>query len=126
MAEDLCRECGRPYCSECLVYAFGPKKPPLCLSCAIAAAGVRKHAGRSRAMSKRELKQRSRERRRVRRAKAEKAEKAKRAPVGAEAVDVKPLDIAAALDDDGPMVRQIDDAGDWSEPFESGAISSRG
>jgi hypothetical protein len=125
MAEDLCRECGRAYCSECLVYAFGPKKPPLCLSCAIAAAGVRKHAGRSRAMSRRELKQRSRERRRVRRAKAEKAEKARRLPA-AEAVDVKPLDISAALDDDAPLVRPIDDGGDWSEPFESGAISSRG
>jgi hypothetical protein len=125
MAEDLCRECGRPYCSECLVYAFGPKKPPLCLSCAIAAAGVRKHAGRSRAMSKRELRQRTRERRRVRRAKAVKAEPSKRVPVNDE-VDVKPLDISAALDDDAPLVTPVDDGGDWSEPFESRAISSRG
>ena len=37
----LCRTCGQPYCSRCLVFAFGPKKPPYCVSCALTASGVR-------------------------------------------------------------------------------------
>ena len=40
-AEGDCRSCGRPFCARCLVYAFGPKKPPFCVNCAIAASGVR-------------------------------------------------------------------------------------
>ena len=42
--ENTCRTCGRGYCNECLVYSFGPKKPPYCVSCALAAAGVRRSA----------------------------------------------------------------------------------
>ena len=38
---DLCSRCGRAWCSHCLVYAFGPKKPPYCMSCAMVAGGVR-------------------------------------------------------------------------------------
>jgi len=37
----LCRRCGAAWCSACLVYAFGPKKPPYCMSCAMVAGGVR-------------------------------------------------------------------------------------
>lgn len=37
----LCRRCGHAWCRSCLVYAFGPKKPPYCLSCAMVAGGVR-------------------------------------------------------------------------------------
>ncbi len=36
-----CRECHQPFCSRCLVYSFGPKKPPYCLGCALHASGVR-------------------------------------------------------------------------------------
>lgn len=36
-----CRSCGQPFCSRCLVYAFGPKKPPYCVGCALYASGVR-------------------------------------------------------------------------------------
>ncbi|WP_426570863.1 hypothetical protein [Aquihabitans sp. McL0605] len=36
-----CRTCNRPYCSRCLVYSFGPKKPPFCVACALSASGVR-------------------------------------------------------------------------------------
>jgi len=42
--ESSCRTCGQGYCTECLVYSFGPKKPPFCMSCALAAAGVRRSA----------------------------------------------------------------------------------
>lgn len=62
MAEDLCGQCGRDYCPECLVYPFGPKKAPYCKSCALALAGIRKHAAVAPALSKRELKRRRRER----------------------------------------------------------------
>ena len=36
-----CRTCSRPYCSRCLVYSFGPEKPPFCVGCALTASGVR-------------------------------------------------------------------------------------
>lgn len=36
-----CRTCARPYCSRCLVYSFGPEKPPFCVGCALNASGVR-------------------------------------------------------------------------------------
>jgi hypothetical protein len=39
--EAHCRTCGRAYCSRCLVFAFGPNKPPYCVSCALTASGVR-------------------------------------------------------------------------------------
>ena len=29
----LCRRCGHSWCSACLVYVFGPKNPPFCMSC---------------------------------------------------------------------------------------------
>jgi hypothetical protein len=43
-AEDACRTCGGQFCDGCLVYAFGPKNPPLCIQCAVAAAGIRASA----------------------------------------------------------------------------------
>lgn len=51
----LCRRCGGSWCNACLVYSFGPKKPPYCLSCAMVAGGVRT-AGARPAMGKRDLK----------------------------------------------------------------------
>jgi len=36
-----CRSCHAPFCSRCLVFAFGPKKPPFCIGCALNAGGVR-------------------------------------------------------------------------------------
>lgn len=50
-----CRRCGHAWCSTCLVYAFGPKKPPFCMSCAMVAGGVRS-ANALPALSKRQLK----------------------------------------------------------------------
>jgi hypothetical protein len=44
-AEDRCGKCGYEFCGECLVYSFGPKKPPFCIPCAVAAAGIRSNAG---------------------------------------------------------------------------------
>ncbi len=41
-AADTCRLCKREYCESCLVYSFGPEKPPYCVPCALEAAGVRR------------------------------------------------------------------------------------
>lgn len=40
----ICGSCSQPFCRRCLVYAFGPKKPPYCVGCALAEAGVRQNA----------------------------------------------------------------------------------
>ena len=41
-AAGVCRSCHYPHCETCLVYPFGPAKPPYCVSCALVAAGVRR------------------------------------------------------------------------------------
>lgn len=51
----LCRRCGGLWCRNCLVYTYGPAKPPYCMACAMYAGGVRTSAPRP-AISKRELK----------------------------------------------------------------------
>jgi hypothetical protein len=48
-AAGTCRSCGQEYCTDCLVYAFGPAKAPYCVPCALEAAGVRKSTRRARA-----------------------------------------------------------------------------
>jgi hypothetical protein len=62
VSEDRCGKCGNEFCAECLVYSFGPKKPPFCISCAVAAAGIRSTAGNAPAMGRREMKILNRER----------------------------------------------------------------
>jgi hypothetical protein len=39
-----CRTCANEFCRQCLVFPHGPKKPPLCVECALARAGVRTQA----------------------------------------------------------------------------------
>ena len=39
-----CQVCNWDYCVECLVYPHGASHPPYCVSCALAAAGVRSNA----------------------------------------------------------------------------------
>ena len=38
----VCGQCGLTFCPACLVYAFGPNKPPFCIPCALTVGGVRK------------------------------------------------------------------------------------
>lgn len=59
---DRCGRCGGEFCGTCIVYSFGPKKPPFCLPCAVTAAGVRTKAARGPALSRKERKQLERER----------------------------------------------------------------
>lgn len=60
-AEDRCGKCGLEFCAECLVYSFGPKRPPFCIPCAVSAAGIRSGSG-GRGLPKREAKRLERER----------------------------------------------------------------
>lgn len=66
-AEDKCGRCGYEFCGECLVYSFGAKKPPFCIPCAVAAAGLRSTAGNAPAIDARELRALRKERRKQRR-----------------------------------------------------------
>ena len=54
----ICRRCGGAWCRDCLVYSFGPKKPPYCMSCAMVAGGVRSAFARP-AMTKRDMRARA-------------------------------------------------------------------
>lgn len=36
-----CRSCKHPFCTRCLVYSYGSKKPPFCVGCALHAGGLR-------------------------------------------------------------------------------------
>jgi hypothetical protein len=50
-----CRRCADEWCTACLVYTYGPDKPPYCVSCAMVAAGVRTSGARP-AVTRRQLK----------------------------------------------------------------------
>jgi hypothetical protein len=100
-AAAVCRTCGYDFCAECVVYSFGREQPPFCVSCALAAAGVRSNAARPPAMSKREIKRRVKEH--------QKAEKARRA--GQQRVEVKPVEIDWSVPDNGSGLP----APDWLE-----------
>ena len=64
-AESVCSSCGLAFCHDCLVYPKGPKKPPLCVHCAIAAAGVRSSARKKSNLSKREVRRRTKQHQRA-------------------------------------------------------------
>ncbi len=92
-AIDRCRQCGHPFCGECLVYSFGEKQPPFCIPCALSASGVRSNAARSPAMPRKELKKRQREVERTR-------EHAARSEQAATQIDWSlPIDGTAPSDD---------------------------
>ena len=86
-AEADCDSCGWSFCTECLVYAFGPRKPPLCLSCALAKAGVRSNAGRRPARSKREMRKQQKENRKRLKEQAKHEPVTVAAPIGLEIPD---------------------------------------
>ena len=47
------------------MYSFGPKKPPYCVACALAAAGVRSNAARQPTMSRKEMRRQAKERKKA-------------------------------------------------------------
>src|SRR5829696_4207058 len=87
-SQDACRSCGLFFCAECLVYSFGPRKPPYCISCALGASGVRANAGIQTNVSRREIRRMEKERK--------KAIKAQRA------ADPVPVPVEVAIDVTAP------------------------
>jgi hypothetical protein len=109
MGVALCRRCGGAWCNDCLVYAFGPKKPPYCMSCAMVAGGVRT-AGARPAMAKRDLKALQKA------AKAEAkaaAKEAKRAPQA----EPEPEHVAAAIEVAPPAPSTPPASSGWETPW---------
>jgi len=66
VAEGLCRRCGGPFCADCLVYPFGPVKPPFCIPCAVRQGGVRTTSGNRQVVQPKENKKRLKEWRKAR------------------------------------------------------------
>lgn len=105
-AERICRSCGGEFCQDCLVFSHGHRKPPYCVSCALAAAGVRSSASRPVVRSKREIRKALREERRSIKA-AEKAA-AKGDHIGFDTPSVVPARVVEyefTIADDGSIER---------------------
>lgn len=65
VAEFACGQCGHDFCPECVVFPFGLRKPPLCITCALSVGGVsRRESGRPR-LSRREVRRRVKQRSQV-------------------------------------------------------------
>jgi len=90
-ADRICGTCGNWHCDACLVTPWGPRKPALCVACAIQQGGVRKTAGARQGRTNREIRQVERERRKVARQDA-------RRPVVISPVGLQKVDFP----DDGP------------------------
>jgi hypothetical protein len=101
----ICGRCGGAWCSSCIVYAFGPKKPPYCMSCAMVAGGVRTSATLP-AMPRKQLKARMKAFR--------KDPDGPQAPEGPE-IDVDP-DIDLEPERESELV-EAHSASDWSSPW---------
>jgi len=99
MGVALCRRCGQSWCSTCLVYSFGPKKPPYCMSCAMVAGGVRT-GGALPPMPRKQLKAQ------MRAMKADAKAEAKAAAKAAKSETKESVEAEAAFDET-----------DWSSPW---------
>lgn len=129
VAEARCRQCGLEFCNECLVYSFGPGKPPFCVPCALAAAGVRSNAGQSTQVPRRELRRIEKERKKAEKAARRQGGAPAPAPPGSEpapvaveaaAVAVETVTVEAVaeptvtLDDDNPFA--------WADAQDDGRV----
>ena len=106
MGVALCRRCGGSWCSTCLVYAFGPKKPPYCMSCAMVAGGVRTSSALP-AMPKRQLKAQMR---------ALKAEAKAEAKAAARAAEAPEADAEVSPETERELAEAFSQT-DWSTPW---------
>jgi hypothetical protein len=97
LAVDTCRNCGISYCAECLVYSFGRKEQPFCVSCALAAAGVRSNAARQPTLSRKEMRRQAKERK--------KALKEQRASKAVHSVEI---DWSIPADETSPLNNEFD------------------
>jgi hypothetical protein len=55
-AKAMCGRCAYHYCQDCLVFHKGAHKAPLCIPCALLAAGVKTNGGPIPRLGKKELK----------------------------------------------------------------------
>lgn len=69
-ADRICHQCGNWHCDGCLVLPWGPRKPALCVTCAIGRAGVRASARQAPTRSPRDIRRIERQERREERAAA--------------------------------------------------------
>ncbi|QGG96765.1 B-box zinc finger protein [Actinomarinicola tropica] len=99
-ADRTCRTCGGEFCTDCLVFSHGPRKPPYCVSCALAAAGVRSSASRPTAVSKRDLRKKLRAERKA----------AKVASKSGQAAPVRVVEYEFTITDDGRIERPAERA----------------
>jgi hypothetical protein len=100
---DFCRNCGDGYCPECLVYSFGRNEQPYCVSCALAAAGVRSNAARPATKSRKEIRRQAKERKKAEKQAKETAK-----------VEVKPVEIDWSIPPDAEQGEEATDTGlDW-------------
>lgn len=101
-SHDLCNDCGREFCPECLVYPFGTSRSPICVDCALTKSGVRKNAGRGRLRSRREVR------------KERKLLRCRREEQGEESLHSLTLDdlpmVVPMAESIGPAVRPLDEA----------------
>lgn len=54
-ADRVCHQCGHWHCDGCLVTPWGPRKPALCIECAIGRSGVRRSAASAPARPAKEI-----------------------------------------------------------------------
>jgi hypothetical protein len=109
-AERTCRSCGGEYCQDCLVYSHGHRKPPFCVSCALAAAGVRSSAGRPVVKSKREIRKALRDERKAAKVRAKAAKGDGVAFDDEAAAPVRVVEYEFTIADDGSIQRPAERA----------------
>ncbi len=81
----ICGDCGHNFCEECVVFPFGPKKAPVCISCALELGGIS-----SRATGRPKLSRQSIRERRAAQRKAQKTARKEQAPVGSQSAGAGP------------------------------------
>lgn len=74
IADHICHQCGNWHCDGCVVHPWGPRKPALCVACAIGRSGVRKNAGMTQARTPKEI-------RRIERQERKQSREAARRPI---------------------------------------------
>jgi hypothetical protein len=104
-SERICRSCGGEFCQDCLVYSHGHRKPPYCVSCALAAAGVRSSAGRPVVRSKREIRKAIRDERRNEKVRAKAEAKGQDIAFDDAPVAVRVVQYEFTIGDDGSIQR---------------------
>ena len=130
LADDYCNRCGMPFSNEFLVYPFGQGKPAMCVSCALALAGVRSNAGNRRVVSRKELRRREKERKQRQKTQQSNGPRVSTKPITIdwslpeeeEESELEPRRAHVALDKDAEAVASLDsepenESLDWIDQY---------